>query len=126
MPIFQISFSPENGLKGSCAYWSKTDQSGKFSHIELIKQTIIKDYSKFFFFNLIYSLFSHRKRKKKKEKRKVLFSSRAANDQNSRAAHQIREVEDIFGQSESISYSSSSFFIDFSFFCTNIYSLSKF
>ncbi|KAM4105757.1 hypothetical protein ACB094_04G016600 [Castanea mollissima] len=29
LPIFQISLSGENGLKGSCAYWSKTDQSGK-------------------------------------------------------------------------------------------------
>ncbi|KAF3960732.1 hypothetical protein CMV_014577 [Castanea mollissima] len=29
LPIFQISLSTENGLKGSCAYWSKTDQSGK-------------------------------------------------------------------------------------------------
>ncbi|KAK9997477.1 hypothetical protein SO802_022163, partial [Lithocarpus litseifolius] len=36
--------------------------------------------------------------KKKKQKRKVIFSSRVANDQNSRATHQIREVEDIFGQ----------------------------
>ncbi|KAM4113676.1 hypothetical protein ACJW30_04G013900 [Castanea mollissima] len=36
---------------------------------------------------------------KKRRRRKVLFSLRAANDQNSRAAHQIREVEDIFGQS---------------------------
>ena len=33
LPISQISISAENRLKGSCAYWSKTDQSGKFSHI---------------------------------------------------------------------------------------------
>nr|POF24242.1 hypothetical protein CFP56_12656 [Quercus suber] len=33
------------------------------------------------------------------KKKKGKFSSRAANDQNSGAAHQIREVEDIFGQS---------------------------
>lgn len=36
---------------------------------------------------------------KKEKKEKGKFSSRAANDQNSRAAHQIREVEDVFGQS---------------------------
>ena len=95
MPIFQISGSTGYGLKGSCAYWSKTDQSGKFSHIELIKQKIIKDYA--YIFSLIWFIPYSLTGKKKKEKGK--FSSRAANSQNLGAAHQIREVEDIFGQS---------------------------